>query len=145
MFLRSLIAGLSVPRNGRGTTKTGPRLGKMGPRWAKMQPRHEKMSPRNVAIAGRFAVSANLEQFRGQRRANDVLMKQVFVRGRTDRREKEATCGHCRSPKSVRVAETDAKVMRNGSRSYPKWIQELVKIRLPGPKGSPCECIEVTT
>ena len=32
---------------------------------AKMRPRHEKMSPRNVAIAGRFAVFAKLEQFRG--------------------------------------------------------------------------------
>ena len=30
-----------------------------------------------------------------QRRANNVLMKQVLVRGRTDRREKEPKCGHC--------------------------------------------------
>ena len=36
-------------------------------RWAKMRPRHEKMSPRNVAIAGRFAVFAKLEQLRGKK------------------------------------------------------------------------------
>ena len=33
---------------------------------AKMRPRREKMSPRNVARAGRFAVFAKLEQFRGK-------------------------------------------------------------------------------
>ena len=33
---------------------------------AKMRPRREKMSPKNVAIAGRFAVFAKLEQFRGK-------------------------------------------------------------------------------
>ena len=31
-----------------------------------MRPRHEKISPKNVAIAGRFAVFAKLEQRRGQ-------------------------------------------------------------------------------
>ena len=31
------------------------------------------------------------------------------------------------------------------SKMDPTWIQQLVKIRLPGPKGSPCECIEVMT
>ena len=52
-------------------SKMGPRWVKMRPRrekmprWAKMMPRHEKMSPKNVAIAGRFAVFANLERFRG--------------------------------------------------------------------------------
>ena len=46
-------------------SKRWPRRSKMGPRWAKMRPRREKMSPRNVAIAGRFAVFAKLEQFRG--------------------------------------------------------------------------------
>ena len=57
---------------------------KMGPRWAKvgqdgptevaktgqdgakMRPRREKMSPTSVAIAGRFAVFAKLEQLRGK-------------------------------------------------------------------------------
>ena len=39
-----------------------------------------------------------------QRRAKNVLMKQVLVRGRTDRQEKEPKCGHCRGPKKVRVA-----------------------------------------
>merc|ERR1711911_253072 len=46
----------------------GPRSDKMGqqrwPRRSKMGPRREKMSPINVAIAGRFAVFAKLEQFR---------------------------------------------------------------------------------
>ena len=46
-------------------SKRWPRRSKMGPRWAKMQPRHEKMSTVNVAIAGRFAVSAKVEQFIG--------------------------------------------------------------------------------
>merc|ERR1711911_558823 len=36
-----------------------------------------------------------------QRRANNALMKQVLDRGRTDRQEKEAKCGHCRGPKSA--------------------------------------------
>ena len=39
---------------------------KRWPRWGKMWPRREKMSPKNVAIAGRFAVFAKLEQFRGK-------------------------------------------------------------------------------
>ena len=76
-----------------------------------------------------------------QRRANNVLMKQVLDRGRTDRREKEPKCGHCRGPKVCgRLG-----VIQDGSASYPEVIQELGKIRLPGPKGSPCECIEVMT
>ena len=46
--------------------KRWPRRSKMGPRWAKMRPRREKMSPINVAVAGRFAVFAKVEQFRGK-------------------------------------------------------------------------------
>ena len=34
-----------------------------------------------------------------QRRAKNVLMKRVLNRGRINRREKEAKCGHCRGPK----------------------------------------------
>ena len=76
-----------------------------------------------------------------QRRAKHVLMKQVLDRGRTDRRdrrEKEPKCGNCRGPKVCGWLE----VMQDGSKMDPKVIQELVKIRLPGPKGSPCECIK---
>ena len=47
-------------------SKMGPRRSKIGPRWAKMRPSREKMSPENVAIAGRFAVFAKLEQVRGK-------------------------------------------------------------------------------
>ena len=47
-------------------SKMGPRRSKMGPKWSKMWPRREKMRPKNVAIAGRFAVFAKLEQFRGK-------------------------------------------------------------------------------
>ena len=44
------------------------------------------------------------------KKGQDVLMKQVLDRGRTDRREKEAKCGHCRGPKSVRAAGSDARM-----------------------------------
>ena len=37
------------------------------------------------------------------RRAKYVRMIQVLVRGRTDRREKEPKCGHCRGPERCRA------------------------------------------
>ena len=42
------------------------KTGQDGAKRVKMRPRREKMSPKNVAIAGRFAVFAKLEQFRGK-------------------------------------------------------------------------------
>ena len=142
---------------------------KMEPRWAKMEPRRAKIGqdgPTEVtktvqdgAKMGQDAAktrenesnkcghSRQIRCFRKggtiqrQRRANNVRMKQILDRGRTDRREKEAKCGHGRGPKVCGWLE----VMQDGSKMDPKVIQQLVKIRLPGPKGSPCECIEVMT
>ena len=50
LLLRCLVAGMDVLRNGRGTTKTGPRKAKIGQDGAKMGPRWgqdgSKMEPR---------------------------------------------------------------------------------------------------
>ena len=60
------------------------------------------------------------------RRAKNVLMKQVLVRGRTDRREKEPKCGHCRGPKRCGWLG----VIQDGSKIDPAVSQD----KAPGPK-----------
>ena len=55
-----------------------------------------------------------------QRRAKNVLMKQVLDRGRPDRRYKEAKCGHCRGPKVcgwLEVMQDGSEVRQDGYRS----------------------------
>ena len=87
---------------------------------AKMQPRREKISPRNVAIAGRFAVFAKLEQFRGKE--GPMMYRYLSNRYWT---EVEPTDGK-KSPnvaivgvqKKKRVAEMDSKWRQDGINRY---------------------------
>ena len=59
-----------------------------------------------------------------QRRAKNVLMKQVLDRGRTDRREKEAKCGHCRRPKRRGWRRWTPKWVPSGGQDSLRWGQD---------------------
>ena len=90
---------------------------------AKMRPRHEKMSPIIVAIAGRFAVFAK-----------NVLMKQVLDRGRSDRREKEPKCGHCRGSKRRGWRRWTPKWVPSGRQDGLRWGQDDPRSGQDGPR-----------
>ena len=59
-----------------------------------------------------------------QRRAKNVLMKQVLDRGRTGRREKEPKCGHCRGPKRCGWRRWIPKWIPRGGQDGPRWGQD---------------------
>ena len=119
--------GQNGPKMGPLWSKMEPRWAKTGPRWSRGVPRwnldgarSDKMGqqrrPRQSKMGQDAAKTRENESKKcGQsrqircfrkvgamqrpRRAKNVRMKQVLVRGRPDRREKEPKCGHCRGPK----------------------------------------------
>ena len=121
------------PRWSRGGPRWDQDGAKMEPRWAKIRqdgPTEVAKTVQDGAKMGQDAAKTRENEskkcghsrqircfckvgtIQRQRRANNVLMKQVWDRGRIDRREKEPKCGHCRGPKVC---------------GWPRWIQKLVR------------------
>ena len=95
------------PRNDKDGAKIGQDGAKMGQDAAKTRENESQKCGHSRQIRC-FCKVGTIQR---QRRAKNVRMKQVLDRGRTDRREKEPKCGHCRGPK------------RRGWRRWaPKWV-----------------------